>query len=69
VNTEPLIHTTLGNVPVASLVYETEWRMTDSVIHFCERYRDSTGAVVRQDAHVYAFGAEALSDANQPLEP
>lgn len=60
---KPLIHTTLGNVPVASLSYETEWRMTDKIVHFCERYRDATGAVVRQDAHVYAFGAEALSDA------
>ena len=61
---EPLIHTTLGNVPVASLTHEVEWRLTDAVVHFTERYRSADGAVVRQDAHVYAFGADALSEAN-----
>ena len=60
---EPLIHTTLGNVPVASLAHEVEWRITDDVIHFTERYK-SDGIVVRQDAHVYAFGANADSTAS-----
>jgi len=59
--TEPLIHTTLGNVPIASLSYETEWQMTDKIVHFTERYKDSNGAIVRQDSHVYAFGADATS--------
>jgi hypothetical protein len=62
----PLIHTTMGNVPIASLKHEVEWRLTDSIIHFTERYRAADGSIVRQDSHVYAFGAEALSDATQP---
>lgn len=65
-NDEPLIHTINGNVPVSSLTYETEWRMTDKIVHFCERYRDAAGEVVRQDSHVYAFGADMVSAADQP---
>ena len=61
---EPLIYTTLGNVPVASLAYSTEWRMTDAIVHFTETYRDDSGEVVRRDAHVYAFGADAQSEAS-----
>ena len=61
---EPLIHTTLGNVPVASLTHEVEWRFTDAIAHFTERYRTADGAIVRQDSHVYAFGADAPSDAS-----
>jgi hypothetical protein len=60
----PLIHTTMGNVPIASLTHEVEWKVTDKVIVFTERYRAADGSTVRQDAHVYAFGAEALSDAS-----
>jgi hypothetical protein len=63
-NEEPLIHTTLGNVPVSSLKHEIGWRMTDSVVHFSERYLLADGTVVREDAHVYAFGADVISDAS-----
>ena len=62
---EPLIHTTLGNVPVASLTHEVEWRFTEAVVHFTERYKTPDGTIVRQDSHVYAFGADAISDATQ----
>lgn len=62
-NEAPLIHTTLGNVPVESLAHEVEWRMTDSVVHFTERYKSPDGEIVRQDSHVYAFGADAQTDA------
>lgn len=65
----PLIHTTRGNVPVASLTYETEWRFTDAIVNFTERYRADDGEIVRQDQHVYCIGAEAVSDATQPMEP
>ena len=65
---EPLIHTTLGNVPVASLTYEADWRMTDSIVHFCERYKTADGTIVRQDSHVYAFGADAKADADQSTQ-
>lgn len=63
---EPLIHTTLGNVPVASLTHEVEWRVTEAIVHFTERYRSADGTIVRQDSHVYAFGADALSEATLP---
>ena len=66
--TEPLIFTTLGNVPVSSLTYETQWRMTDAVVHFTEIYRSADGVVVRQDSHVYAFGADMKAAADQPKE-
>jgi len=63
----PLIHTTLGNVPVSSLLYEARWRMTDTVVHFTEIYRTADGCIVRQDSHVYAFGAaDAAAAADQP---
>ena len=61
---EPLIHTTLGNVPVASLKHEVEWRVTDDIIHLTERYLSADGTIVRQDSHVYAFGAGATSEAS-----
>ena len=61
---EPLIHTLIGNVPVASLSHSVEWRITDKIIHFSETYTDASGEIVRQDAHVYSFGADALSDAS-----
>jgi len=64
VNDEPLIHTTRGNVPVASLSHAVEWRITDQLIHFTEIYRDADGVIVRQDAHVYSFGASAKIDAS-----
>lgn len=61
--TEPLIFTTIGNVPVSSLSYEPQWRMTNSIVHFTEIYRSADGVVVRQDSHVYAFGADDLKAA------
>ncbi len=65
---EPLIYTTLGNVPVSSLKHEVEWRFAEKIIHFTERYKDQDGAIVRQDSHVYAFGADAESDATPQPE-
>ena len=61
---EPLIHTTLGNVPVASLTHEIEWKLTDATVQLFERYRNAEGTIVRQDAHIYAFGANAPSEAS-----
>ena len=60
-NSEPLIYTSKGNVPAASLTYETAWDVQDSYIKFVERYRDESGEVVKESAHVYdrhgVFGA------------
>ena len=50
---EPLIYTTLGNVPVSTLKCEREWTYNDDGAKFVERYRDSDGIVVREDCHVY----------------
>ena len=53
VNEVPLIYTSKGNVPLASLTYETSWEINDDYIKFAERYRDATGEVVKEGAHVY----------------
>lgn len=51
--TEPLIYTTKGNVPIASLTYSTDWDVQDAYIKFTERYKDASGEVVKESAHVY----------------
>lgn len=51
---EPLIFTSKGNVPVASLTLETEWDLKETYIKFVERYRDASGEVVKESAHVYS---------------
>lgn len=60
----PLIHTAHGNLPVASLAHSVEWRITDKAILFAETYRDASGEIVRQDAHIHSFGADATFDAS-----
>lgn len=52
--TEPLIYTSKGNVPVAVLKYETAWDDQPHYIKFVERYRDESGEVVKESAHVYS---------------
>lgn len=49
----PLIWTSEGNVPVASLSYETEWDINPEYIKFVERYRNAKGETVKESAHVY----------------
>jgi hypothetical protein len=51
--TQPLIYTTLGNVPIADLKYETSWDVQDAYIKFTETYRAADGEIVKQSAHVY----------------
>lgn len=48
---EPLIYTTLGNVPVSSLKYEWGWEDTPTYVKFKERYLHN-GVVVKENAHV-----------------
>lgn len=50
---EPLIYTTKGNVPVASLTYKHEWQDSSEAMRFIERYFDGAGAVVKESVHVY----------------
>lgn len=52
-NEEPLIHTTKGNLPVASLVYGTRWEDTPDYVKLVETYT-LNGEVVRESAHVLA---------------
>jgi hypothetical protein len=51
--TEPLIYTSRGNLPVASLVYGTRWDDMPDYIKFVETYA-LDGEVVRESAHVYS---------------
>ena len=60
---EPLIYTSRGNLPIASLKLETEWDLTKDYIKLIERYRDSEGEVVRESAHVYHYGLSAAGEA------
>ena len=48
----PLISTMRGNLPIASLTYETRWEDTPTYTKFIETYR-LDGDVVRESAHVY----------------
>lgn len=49
--TEPLIFTTKGNLPVASLRHEVEWRITAENVVFIERYF-LADEVVKESTHV-----------------
>lgn len=51
--TEPLIYTSRGNLPIASLKYEPVWDVQAAYIKFTERYRAVDGEVVRESAHVF----------------
>jgi hypothetical protein len=52
----PLIYTSKGNVPVSSLTYEPRWEHSPgNYLKFVEQYRDASGEVVKESAHVYKF--------------
>jgi hypothetical protein len=58
----PMIYTSKGNLPIASLKYEVHWEIAeDHYYKLVERYMDESGEVVRESAHVYQvkglFGA------------
>lgn len=57
---EPLIWTTKGNVPVASLEYATRWEFSANNIKFVETYK-SDGEVVKENVHVCILNSEAAS--------
>jgi hypothetical protein len=59
----PLIFTTKGNLPIDSLEYTNEWRITPEQIVFIETYT-LDGEVVKQSAHVYVLtGATSIGEA------
>jgi hypothetical protein len=58
---KPLIWTSKGNVPEDSLTYEKDWEVTDELVVFKEFWRDGTGAIVKNNVHMYALkGLPAL---------
>lgn len=60
--TEPLIYTTKGNIPIASLTHQTEWRITEKVIVFIERYLLGD-EIVKESSHVKLLdGVETSAD-------
>ncbi len=53
-NVEPLIYTTLGNVPESSLDYKTVWEDNPDYTKLTETHRlKTTGEIVKQSVHVY----------------
>jgi len=50
----PLIWTSKGNVPLDSVVQEVIWDVQKDYIKVVERYKDATGEVVKEGAHVYS---------------
>lgn len=49
---EPLIWTTRGNVPVASLTKEALWERTDDYVKLTTIWRASDGEIVKQGVDV-----------------
>lgn len=66
-DTEPLIHTTRGNLPVSALTFAVVWRVEPDFISIAETYTDADGVVVRQDAHVCALKGAILESATAEL--
>lgn len=48
---EPLIWTTKGNIPLASVKQEVEWRVMPDQVIFIERYT-LDGEIVKESSHV-----------------
>lgn len=55
----PLIFTSKGNLPVADLTHEVEWRTTEDCIIFIERYV-LDGEVVKESSHVKVLTGVAM---------
>ena len=61
----PLIWTTKGNLPVASLEYYIGWEITEESIVFKEQYR-LDDEIVKENAHVKLLkGGEAVPETAQ----
>lgn len=60
---EPLIWTTKGNIPLAGLRHEAEWRVSPEQVVFIERYWLGD-EVVKESTHVkILIGAAAVGTA------
>lgn len=65
-NDEPLIYTSRGNLPVASLDYMTRWEKTAEYTKFIETY-SLNGEVVRESAHVLSHEGVATDSFSQSI--
>lgn len=61
---EPLIFTTKGNVPVASLHHEIEWRTSEEQVIFIERYLDGEEVVKESTFICLLKGVSMAGEAN-----
>lgn len=59
ISAEPLIYTSKGNVPIASLKLSTQWDITRDYVKLIERYTDASGEVVRESAHVFHYAGQS----------
>ena len=50
---EPLIYTSKGNLPIASLEYSNSWEDAEQYVKFIETYKLGD-EIVKQSAHVMA---------------
>ena len=57
---EPLIWTAKGNIPMAGLQHDVEWRVSPEQIIFIERYL-LDGEVVKESAHVKVLTGVVMS--------
>lgn len=62
--TEPLIHTSKGNLPVSECEHYIEWDDREDTVTFSEWYVHG-GETVRKDVHVYAKQGQC-AEAFQP---
>ena len=51
---EPLIYTSMGNVPEKSLTYDKQWKVGEDIIIFTETWHDAEGNLVKNNVHMYA---------------
>lgn len=56
----PLIYTSKGNLPVDSLEYKVDWRVSPEQIVFVETYLQGS-EVVKQSSHVHVLTGVAMS--------
>lgn len=63
---QPMIHTSNGNLPVDSLVYQTKWMCDEHNIKFIETYL-LDDEVVRQSEHVLCIDGVYTTGVAQAL--
>ena len=62
----PLIWTTLGNLPMASMQYATRWEETDEYTKLFETY-SLDGQIVRESVHILLKSGLSADAIAQPI--